>query len=130
MRPLTEDDFPLYAIGPLVYGKTRSSLILTANDDAMAADICSRLNYSDIAGAPYSEQSGRPIAFNGDPPQVFFVSGDRMNIPATAALVTLRDHLKMSLKSNAKGYLLPPENIDLVLSELEALLAYVRPHHL
>jgi hypothetical protein len=47
---LTPEDFPLRAIGALVYAKTQSSPILTAPSDAIAADICDRLNYSDICG--------------------------------------------------------------------------------
>lgn len=50
MRPLIEADFPLVAIGALVYGKTQSSPILTALSDEIAADLCARLNFSDIAG--------------------------------------------------------------------------------
>ena len=47
-RRLTPADFPLRAIGALVYAKTQSSPILTAASDAIAADLCHRLNYADI----------------------------------------------------------------------------------
>lgn len=43
---LTDDDFPVKAIGPLVYARTWSSPIATCTDDEMAADVAERLNTS------------------------------------------------------------------------------------
>lgn len=43
-RPLTDDDFPLVAIGPHVYRKTESSPLFHTNDMQMAADLAMRLN--------------------------------------------------------------------------------------
>lgn len=44
MRPFTEADFPLTAIGNRVYRRLDSSPICTAIDDAMAAEIALRMN--------------------------------------------------------------------------------------
>lgn len=41
---LSPDDYPLRAVGPLVYARTRSSPIITAVDDQLASDICHELN--------------------------------------------------------------------------------------
>lgn len=43
-KPLTPDDFPLYAAGPHVYRRTESSPLFTAPDMQMAGDIAFRLN--------------------------------------------------------------------------------------
>ena len=51
-RPLTSADFPLFAIGPLVYRRTESSPIFTAPDDAMARDLARRVN-RDFQHIPY-----------------------------------------------------------------------------
>lgn len=41
---LTDDDFPLIAVGNLIYAVTRSSPIAIAVNDDMAAEIALRLN--------------------------------------------------------------------------------------
>lgn len=38
------DDFPLIALGPLIYGRTKSSPILTCDDDTTARQIIGVLN--------------------------------------------------------------------------------------
>jgi len=44
---LKASDFPLIAIGPLIYSRNQSSPILTAWDDELAAEIAHRLNRDD-----------------------------------------------------------------------------------
>lgn len=44
MNPLGSYDFPLTSVGANVYRRTESSPLLVAPSDAVAADICARLN--------------------------------------------------------------------------------------
>lgn len=44
MRPFTDGDFPVTAIGDRVYRRLESSPICTASDDDMAKEIAKRLN--------------------------------------------------------------------------------------
>jgi len=41
---LTDNDYPLRAIGPHIYARTRSSPVLTANDDQLADTVAKSLN--------------------------------------------------------------------------------------
>lgn len=51
MNPLSSYDFPLTSIGPNVYRRTESSPLLVAPSDAVAADICARLNREHLTRA-------------------------------------------------------------------------------
>lgn len=46
-RPLTSLDFPLVAMGNMVYRKTESSPMIVAPDDQIAAELARRLNRDD-----------------------------------------------------------------------------------
>lgn len=52
--PLTPNDFPLYCIGALVYKRSESSPLFQASDDALAANICFRLNSHEAAKSSIS----------------------------------------------------------------------------
>lgn len=41
---LNVDDFPIHAIGQLVYARTRSTAVCIANTDAMATEIAAAMN--------------------------------------------------------------------------------------
>lgn len=61
---LTKDDFPLRAEGPLIYGRTRSSSILTAWDDELAETIATRLNIQEARRIALEHRTamGGPLA--------------------------------------------------------------------
>lgn len=48
---LTSADFPLYAIGALVYRRTLSSPLFTAPNSELAADLVARLNRDYVISA-------------------------------------------------------------------------------
>ena len=63
---LTPQDFPLISSGNLIYGKTQSSPILTANDPSAANLTVQLLNERHEAQRQFVEGGGQPmiLAFN------------------------------------------------------------------
>jgi hypothetical protein len=60
--PLTIDDFPLKAVGPLIYAKTLSSPVLTATDPTVAELAVKFLNERHALQHKFHTEGNQPLA--------------------------------------------------------------------